>query len=134
MGEKRTPHSPFLTGCGSLFERLEPRAGRSPRSGGERTRCRWRKWHKISASCCRLDVLSHRNTGSNFTEVEVNFPPKKIEKKKHEEEGDATGKRPTADTASLQQQQQRFKLLSPRQWREGGKKYERFPENTISDK
>lgn len=86
--------------------------------------------HAAVWMCCPTGIQEVTSLKSRLT-----FPPKRLKKKKkHEEEGDATGKRPTADTASLQQQQQRFKLLSPRQWREGGKKYERFPENTISDK
>lgn len=56
-------NSPFLSGCGSWFGRLEPRPGRFPLSGDERRWSRWRKWHRISESCCRASfavLLAHR--------------------------------------------------------------------------
>lgn len=70
------PNSLFLAGCGSLFGRLEPRPGRSPRSGGERTRCRWRKWHRTSESWCRMaDVLSPLGVWLNKTSLKSMITP-----------------------------------------------------------
>lgn len=64
---------PVLAGCESWFGRLEPRAGRSPRSGGERTRCRWRKWHTIFESWCRADEVDPTWPKSTLTSTPIKW-------------------------------------------------------------
>lgn len=97
-----------------MFGRLEPQPGRFPLSGGERTRSRWRKWHRISESWCRLDVLSSQeNTNNNFTEVNVDLPRKRWIKRKHGRQGAEqrnVGSAVSSGAAGL-------KLLSPPRWR-----------------
>lgn len=65
--------SPVLAGCESWFGRLEPRAGRSPRSGGERTRCRWRKWHTIFESWRRADEVDPTWPKSTLTSTPIKW-------------------------------------------------------------